>query len=429
VAANDALGISQFTGYDGTFFPGITGGAPSAWAPVTIQALASENFANNGTTTTNAGSKLFLRLQPTGVWATSNSLQRFLDTSWTAGSTATSSPPQLNLFIGTAENGAAPALTPSGGVGNLSTGFGVTQLQYINTKNFIFGVVPSDPTTDNPTLTGSTWITFVGNRRSGVSGRRDTLAANDQIGGLLFNVQTANSATSIGSQAGSITAIALEASTPSARGMSLNFATVSSGTTVQSSRMNLTDRLNIYNSDNHTFNNATQTVTRLVLAAGQNTYSSDTHIFNNSARTETAMSIGTGTNTYKADNHVFQGYGSAGVTVVNFTTSTGVNFKGYTETVTNAAFTTTFTPNVSTATVWNMTLTNNITFSGFTNPVSGQSATFFFTQDATGSRLLTSTMKFAGGLKTLSTAGTSTDMISVFYNGTTYYATMVKGFA
>jgi hypothetical protein len=38
-------------------------------------------------------------------------------------------------------------------------------------------------------------------------------------------------------------------------------------------------------------------------------------------------------------------------------------------------------------------------------------------------------MKYAGGLKTLSTAGTSTDMISVLYAGAAgYYATMVKGF-
>ena len=85
---------------------------------------------------------------------------------------------------------------------------------------------------------------------------------------------------------------------------------------------------------------------------------------------------------------------------------------------------------MSTATIWGMTLGGNITFNGFTNPQAGQSAVFFFNQDATGNRLLTSTMKFAGGLKTLSTAGTSTDMISVLYAGAGlgYIATLVRGF-
>jgi hypothetical protein len=37
-------------------------------------------------------------------------------------------------------------------------------------------------------------------------------------------------------------------------------------------------------------------------------------------------------------------------------------------------------------------------------------------------------MKFASGSKTLSTAGTSTDMITVFYDGSVYYASLTKGY-
>ena len=166
----------------------------------------------------------------------------------------------------------------------------------------------------------------------------------------------------------------LENASSTARGTQMSFFTTNVSTTTVSQRLYLSNNTNYYYSAGHTFGNA----------AGTTTYAD----------------IG----------------------------ANGVALKGYTETVATAAFTATFAPNVSTATIFRMTLTNNITFNGFTSPVAGQSASVFFTQDATGSRLLTSTMKFAGGSKTLSTAGTSTDMISVTYDGNNYYASLVRGF-
>jgi hypothetical protein len=75
-----------------------------------------------------------------------------------------------------------------------------------------------------------------------------------------------------------------------------------------------------------------------------------------------------------------------------------------------------------------MTLTGNITLNSITNIVSGQSAVLALTQDATGNRLLTSTMLFAGNVRTLSTAASSTDLISITYIGSTYYASLARGF-
>ena len=49
-------------------------------------------------------------------------------------------------------------------------------------------------------------------------------------------------------------------------------------------------------------------------------------------------------------------------------------------------------------------------------------------QDSTGGRTMSSTMKFAGGSKTLSTGSGATDIICLFYNGTTYYASLTKGY-
>lgn len=87
------------------------------------------------------------------------------------------------------------------------------------------------------------------------------------------------------------------------------------------------------------------------------------------------------------------------------------------------------TPDVSTGTIFRYTANSNFTFSSLTNAVAGTSATVIITQDGTGSRLLTSTMKFAGASKTLSTTAGAIDIIGVFYDGTTYYASLTKGYA
>lgn len=89
----------------------------------------------------------------------------------------------------------------------------------------------------------------------------------------------------------------------------------------------------------------------------------------------------------------------------------------------------TLTPDAANGTVQTITATGNFTLSAFTSPISGQTVTFIITQDATGGRVLTSTMKFASGSKTLSTAANSIDILTVSYIGTTYYASLSKGFA
>ena len=127
--------------------------------------------------------------------------------------------------------------------------------------------------------------------------------------------------------------------------------------------------------------------------------------------------------------------GVSGVSNVAVFSSTGanitnVNLLKFGETViaggnTGAA---TLTPNASAGSIFTYTLTGNITLSAMANVATGTSATIILTQDATGNRLLTSTMKFAGNSKTLSTTANSVDIMSVFYSGSTYYATLSKGY-
>ena len=85
--------------------------------------------------------------------------------------------------------------------------------------------------------------------------------------------------------------------------------------------------------------------------------------------------------------------------------------------------------NATNGSIYTLTATGGITINTIANAVAGTSMTIIITQDGTGSHALTSSMKFAGGDKTLSTAGGSIDVISVFYDGTTYYASLTKAYA
>lgn len=93
---------------------------------------------------------------------------------------------------------------------------------------------------------------------------------------------------------------------------------------------------------------------------------------------------------------------------------------------------TTISPNVAAATIFRYTANSNFTFTGFTSGVAGSSATLIIVQDATGSRTLTVSgvaVLWAGGSKTLSTASGSVDVISIFYDGSYYWASLTKGYA
>jgi hypothetical protein len=90
----------------------------------------------------------------------------------------------------------------------------------------------------------------------------------------------------------------------------------------------------------------------------------------------------------------------------------------------------TITPNAALGTIQSITLTGSITFNAFGTPLAGQTITMIITQPSSGGPYtLTSTMKFAGASKTLSTAANAVDILSVTYDGTNYWASLSKGYA
>lgn len=117
--------------------------------------------------------------------------------------------------------------------------------------------------------------------------------------------------------------------------------------------------------------------------------------------------------------------------VTSLTVTGAMTFKQPIETIydNGNSGTATITPDAANGSVQKYTLTGNITLNAFGTPVAGQSMTLILVQDATGSRTLTSSMKWAGGTKTLSTAANSIDIATIYYDGTNYYASLGKGFA
>ena len=90
----------------------------------------------------------------------------------------------------------------------------------------------------------------------------------------------------------------------------------------------------------------------------------------------------------------------------------------------------TITPNIALGSLQSITLTGNITLNNFGGtPQDGQSLLIRFIQDATGSRLLTSTMKWSGGAKTLTTAAGGVDIASIVLINGTYYASLTNAYA
>jgi hypothetical protein len=102
---------------------------------------------------------------------------------------------------------------------------------------------------------------------------------------------------------------------------------------------------------------------------------------------------------------------------------------GYTEPIYDLGTTGgTVAPNVANGNVQKITLNSALTINAFTTPVAGQSLTLII-YGGTAYTSITSTMKFAGGIKTLTGTASCIDILSVYYDGTTYFASLNKGFA
>lgn len=266
-ASGDTLGIIQFAGYDGAnWLSNQTTAGVTQLQPAGIFVQAAESFANNGSATTNAGTTMGFRIQPVGAQLNSSSRRLFMGQTWTAGSTATNSPPILNMGMGQGSgDGAIPTLTPASGVGSFGTGSGRTNWAWNGAAHLIYGIPAQDTGPDNTTLTATNVVTFISGRRNWFSGRRDALASGDTVGQFNYNAQTAASQTGNGSTVGLTSFLMLEGAGASARGTQFIVNTVNTGTTTLATRMALRDRDSTFNSDSHVFKDKSSTFTALTV--------------------------------------------------------------------------------------------------------------------------------------------------------------------
>ena len=238
--------------------------------PAQIIATAAETWAGNATTTTNAGSRLEMWVQPPAVQLNSTSRFRPMRHVWTAGNVGTGTPPILNIHEGSGQDG-SPTLTPASGTGSFGTGSGRVNLVKINTQHQIFGVPTEDTGADNPSLKGTNSISFISGRRSGVTGRRNKLLVDDTIGSITFAGQTTDNSTGVGSGAAAITVTAAENFGAAAAGGTMKFATTVVGTNAGSTnRLLLNSSNNTHNSSIHDFlDNSANSIASLSTSTAQ----------------------------------------------------------------------------------------------------------------------------------------------------------------
>jgi hypothetical protein len=89
------------------------------------------------------------------------------------------------------------------------------------------------------------------------------------------------------------------------------------------------------------------------------------------------------------------------------------------------------TPNRNNGSIQNFTLIGNITLLPVANINAGQWITLILTQDSTGNRLLDANTAylFASGFQTLTTDSGAIDMLNIFYDGSSYYATLTVDYS
>lgn len=105
--------------------------------------------------------------------------------------------------------------------------------------------------------------------------------------------------------------------------------------------------------------------------------------------------------------------------------------KQYSETVyAGGTVTTSYTPTLSNGAVQTITAGGNFTLAAASGMTSGTSICLIITQDGTGGRVMTadSSYKFSAGLKTLSTAAGSVDLVTIFYDGSRYLCALNRGY-
>lgn len=145
LTTNNNFGLISAGGYDGAKYTVSDRGAGTAQ----IIFQADEPWANDGTYTTDAGTNVIMRIQPSNMRLTSNSRQNIFITDWDTAVTG-SGPEQYILF------GYPNSNTQYTNTGVQYTGTAKTNTQFINTALANIGVTGQDSAQFTADITGTT---------------------------------------------------------------------------------------------------------------------------------------------------------------------------------------------------------------------------------------------------------------------------------
>lgn len=121
--------------------------------------------------------------------------------------------------------------------------------------------------------------------------------------------------------------------------------------------------------------------------------------------------------------------GTIGATTASTGKFTSLEFKNPIEPIFDLGTTGgTITPDCANGSVQKITLNSALTLNAFTNPTAGETLTLII-YGGLAYTSITSTMKFAGGIKTLTGTTGCIDILSIYFDGTTYFASLGKGYA
>jgi hypothetical protein len=314
------LGSVSFSGYDGAGWTV----ADRSLAPALLLITSAEAFNYSGSTTTNAGTNWLFRDQPLGIQLNSTSRRYWMRTSQTA---VTGAPPTLNLFFND-NAGTNPTLTPSAG-GTTYTGYGKMAVTWINASQTMIGVA-NDSSADNGNLSNTNFISLVGVRRSGMSGRRNKLLRDDAVYDIQWQTPTTDSNTGNGSTVAAIKVRMLEDGSTTAYGTKMQIDTVSSGTTLAQTRLDMSSEvINFLNTKSIQF-----TAPEISLRSG---YGSPDTVFNYTTSSNAFSFFNLTTVNFEANSINFKD--KSGNTVLTYTTTSNkvdsiVPFEATTATIT-----------------------------------------------------------------------------------------------
>lgn len=237
----DIIGGIGFAGYDGTRFVNTLTG--------TLSFRAGETWSSSVTETLRAGTSFKLSTHPTNTKLSPSSAFNHLWQEWSISGDSIS---VNNLYFGDAGMNNHTVVTRNNGI--VQQGHGATNVNFVNSQLRLVGV-PAEGglDADNASLDDTLRFTFVAGRGSGTYGRRNAIREDDSLGIIDYRGQYQNSSTNFGVAVGSISLKAISDFTVSDQGTKFLVNTINSGTTISSTRLNLSSFIHRYSSDNHLF--------------------------------------------------------------------------------------------------------------------------------------------------------------------------------